>query len=196
MIVIVDYHGQYVHRIWRSLDYLGVESKIVSNTTSASEISKMNPEGIILSGGPYSVYSDEDRLGDYFRILELDLPILGICLGHQIIAKKFGGVVKQGVSGEYAEVEITVKEENDLFKGLGDKLTVWESHRDEVVSIPNELTCLASSRVCEIEALKHTERRIYGVQFHPEVYHTPKGSEILKNFVGVCAAEKKAEEKS
>lgn len=186
MIVIINNQGQYVHRIWRSLKYLNVESEIVENRNSVADIIDMNPSAIILSGGPYSVYEDRDILKLNNDLLELDYPILGICLGHQIIADHFRGKVEMGSQAEYAEVEITVKEKNDLFAGLDEKLLVWESHKDEITMLPEDFTCLASSDICELEAIKHNIKRIYGVQFHPEVHHTPKGSHILENFVKVC----------
>lgn len=186
MIVIVNNGGQYVHRIWRSLKYLNVESEIVDVRTPASEVEEKNPEGLILSGGPYSAYSERELLSLNNRVLEEGYPVLGICLGHQIIAEHFGGKVEVGSKAEYAEVEIRVLEKDDLFKGLDDRLTVWESHKDEVVKLPDDFICLASSSICEIEAMKHGTRAVYGVQFHPEVHHTPTGSDILKNFVEVC----------
>ena len=186
MILVVDNKGQYVHRILRTLKYLDVESEIIPNTTSISEIKNKNPNGIILSGGPYSVYSDGDKLANCYKILGLDMPVLGICLGHQIIANHFNGRVQKGKSGEFAEVEILVKDEDDIFKNLGDKLTVWESHNDEVTEISSDLKCLASSSICEYESIRHKTRNIYGVQFHPEVYHTAKGPEMFKNFLDIC----------
>jgi GMP synthase (glutamine-hydrolysing) len=110
---------------------------------------------------------------------------LGICLGHQIIGRAFGGEVARGESGEYAAVEIDILEPDDLFKGLGRKLTVWESHRDEVSRLPEDFILLAKSEVCAVEAMKHKSKSIYGVQFHPEVHHTPDGFDILRNFVNV-----------
>jgi len=186
MILIIDNQGQYVHRIWRTLKYLGVESEIIPNKSLISEIKNKKPDGIILSGGPYSVYSNGDKVGNCYKILELDIPVLGICLGHQIIANHFNGKVQKGKSGEFAEVEIIVKDEDDIFKNLGNKLTVWESHNDEVVEISSDLKCLASSSTCEYEAIKHKTKNIYGVQFHPEVHHTVNGPEIFKNFLSVC----------
>ncbi|MFH1403212.1 MAG: GMP synthase subunit A [Candidatus Altiarchaeota archaeon] len=186
MIIVVDYGGQYVHRIWRSLKYLGVESKVVGRDTPIEEMMSMNPEGFIMSGGPSSVYEDSDKLGDYKGILDSGLPVLGICLGHQIMAHALGGVVRKGESGEYAAVDIRVLEEDDLFKGLESTLTVWESHRDEVVELPPGFVCLAESDICSIEAMKHESKRLYAVQFHPEVNHTPHGAEILKNYMRVC----------
>jgi len=187
MIAIVDYKGQYVHRIWRSLRELGVESKIIPYSTPLSEVKALHPDGIILSGGPYSVYDDEGILGDYLGFISFGLPVLGICLGHQILGRAFGGEVRRGESGEYAAVDIEVVEEDDLFMGLERRLVVWESHRDEVSRMPEDFVLLARSEVCAVEAMKHKTKRIYGVQFHPEVNHTPKGFDLLKNFAGVCS---------
>lgn len=175
-----------MHRIWRSLKYLGVESKIIPNDTQVREIHARNPEGIILSGGPYSVYSDSEKLGVCNDILEYDVPVLGICLGHQIIAQHFGGQVRQGDKAEYASVEIRILDEDELFKGLPAKIKVWASHKDEIASMPDGFTRLAESDVCNIEALKHNKKKIYSVQFHPEVEHTPDGMKILENFVNTC----------
>jgi len=186
MIVIVDYGGQYVHRIWRSLREIGQESRIVPKSTPFSGIQGEDPVGVVLSGGPASVYEEVADLGEYGEILDSGLPVLGICFGHQLLAHHFGGRIRQGASGEYAEVEIMVTEAGDLFQGLPDRIRVWMSHRDEVAAIPECLVRLAYSDVCEYEAIRHESLPVYGVQFHPEVHHTPLGSDILKNFVGVC----------
>jgi len=186
MILIVNFHGQYVHRIWRSLKYLKIESEIVPNMITADEVLAKKPSGVIFSGGPYSVYKDKEKLGSHKEIIKLDLPVLGICLGHQMIADSLGGEVKEGLSGEYAAVEIDILDEDDLFIGLGSRIVVWESHKDEVASMPKDFKCLASSSICKYEAIKHKSKPIYGVQFHPEVEHTPKGPEILKNFHNTC----------
>jgi len=190
MIVIVNYRGQYVHRIWRSLRDLGFSSEMVNFDTPFERILAREPKGIILSGGPYSVYDDAERMGEYASILELDLPVLGICLGHQLIAQHFGGVVEKGESGEYAEAEIEVLEHDLLFAGLPLHLKVWMSHRDEVVEAPKDFLVLAKSDVCGVEAMRHQDKNIFSVQFHPEVEHTPQGPRILKNFLNLC--EKKS----
>jgi len=185
MIVIIDNHGQYVHRIWRTLRYLGVEAKIIPNTTSLEEIMTMNPKGIIFSGGP-----DIKKTGNCSAILdrydEFNVPILGICLGHQLIAKHFGGKVGRGEKAEYSLVEIEILKADDIFNGLPKRLKVWESHMDEVKELPREFELLARSEFCEVEAMKHRKLPIYGVQFHPEVAHTEKGSEIYRNFAKLC----------
>lgn len=185
MIVVVDYGGQYVHRIWRSLKYLDVESEIVGSGTPWSAISSKNPDAFVLSGGPHSIHKDKVS-GVYRNVIESGKPVLGICLGHQLIAHHFGGTIKEGEIGEYAEVEIEVIEEDDLFSGVPRKLRVWESHRDEVSKVPKELEVLAKSAICQVEAIKHKSRPVYGVQFHPEVEHTQEGPKILKNFIGAC----------
>lgn len=189
MILIIDNKGQYVHRIKRTLGEINVEAEIVPNTTEIEKIKEKHPEGIILSGGPYSAW-EKEKLGNCDKIIELcmesDTPILGICLGHQIIASHFNGKIEKGKISEYSKVEIKIIEEDDIFKRLGKEITVWESHNDEVVEIPENFIWLAYSEICKYEAIKHKERKIYGVQFHPEVAHTPKGAEILKNFVDLC----------
>jgi len=189
MILIVDNKGQYVHRIKRSLGEIGAESEIIPNTIEIDKIKEKNPEGIILSGGPYSAW-EKEKLGNCDEIIELgielEIPILGICLGHQIIAKHFNGKIDKGKISEYSRVKIKITEENDIFQGIGKEMIVWESHNDEVTEIPENFIKLAYSEICRYEAIKHKEKKIYGVQFHPEVSHTPRGSEILKNFIKIC----------
>lgn len=183
MIVILNNGGQYVHRIHRSLRYLKIPSKIIPNSTPLEEIEENNEiKGIILSGGP-----DIEKASNCLDIaLNSKLPILGICLGHQLIAKAYGGEIGRAESEEYAHSKIYVKEENDLFKNVPKEFTAWASHKDEVVGAPLNFEILAYSDICEVEAMKHKEKPIYGVQFHPEVSHTENGAEILKNFCKVC----------
>ncbi|ACX72121.1 GMP synthase, small subunit [Methanocaldococcus vulcanius M7] len=186
MIVILDNGGQYVHRIHRSLKYLGVPSKIIPNTTPLTEIeSNEDIKGIILSGGP-----NIEKAKQCIDIaLNAKLPILGICLGHQIIALAYGGEIGRAEAEEYALTEIYVDEEDDLFKNVPKKFKAWASHKDEVKKIPKNFKILAHSDICKVEAMKHMSKSIYGVQFHPEVAHTEYGSEILKNFCKVCGYE-------
>lgn len=183
MIVILNNGGQYVHRIHGSLKYIGVPSKIIPNSTPLKEIEENEEvKGIILSGGP-----DIEKAENCIDIaLNAKLPVLGICLGHQLISKAYGGEVSRAESEEYANTKIYVKKENDLFKGVPEEFTAWASHKDEVKKVPECFEILAYSDICEIEAIKHKEKPVYGVQFHPEVSHTEYGSEILKNFCKVC----------
>ncbi|MFQ6051885.1 MAG: GMP synthase subunit A [Candidatus Hydrothermarchaeota archaeon] len=181
-ILILDNYGQYTHRIYRTLRYLNVEAKIVPNTISVEEIAEFDPVGVILSGGP-----DLDRVGNCESIVkELNIPILGICLGHQLIAKTYGGKVARGMKGEYAETEIIIDKPVGILEGLGKKIVAWASHMDEIEETPKDFEIIAHSEVCKNEAMMHKKKDIFGVQFHPEVAHTPKGPEIFKNFLKIC----------
>jgi len=183
-ILIVDNGGQYVHRIWRSLREIGVESEIIKPETVNSRLKTDNPPGLILSGGPTSVY--EDDLGLSKELLNLTIPILGICWGHQFIAHSLGGKVKYGDKGEYGHSIVHVDEGDLILKGMGPDFQAWVSHRDEVVTLPPDFIALAHSETCKIEAMRHKTRPIFGVQFHPEVFHTHNGKLILKNFTEAC----------
>lgn len=182
MILVINNHGQYNHRIHRTLHYLKIPSELVPNTTSLEDIKAKNPSGLILGGGP-----SVERSGNSIEyVKKLDYPILGICLGHQIIAQAYGGQISSAVSESYAQIQINILDENDIFKGLGPQLEVWASHKDEVTQLPPEFKVLASSAICDVEAMKHPEKPVYGIQFHPEVYHTPEGPKVFENFYEVC----------
>ncbi len=183
-ILIVDNGGQYVHRIWRSLREIGMDSKMVKPVRVHEKLVSEKPAGIILSGGPTSVYDDD--LGLSRELLERDLPVLGICWGHQFIAHAMGGRVKYGDRGEYGYSMIVVDDEDIILRGMPKSFQAWVSHRDEVVELPPGFVALAHSETCRIEAMRHKNRPIFGVQFHPEVFHTHGGKTILKNFVEVC----------
>lgn len=181
-ILVVNNHGQYNHRIYRSLHYLKIPSQIIPNSTALEKIEEKDPAGIILGGGP-----SLDRSGNSAQyVTQLDYPILGICLGHQIMAKAYGAEVGAAGIESYAKIEIKILKENDIFKGLGPSMEVWASHKDEVRTLPEEFEVLATSAICDIEAMKHHARPLYGIQFHPEVYHTQKGPRLFENFYEVC----------
>ncbi len=183
-IIVVANRGQYNHRIYRVIRDLGVSVKLVNNTISIEEIERESPKGIVIGGGPYL-----EEVGNSPEIIKKfsgRIPILGICLGHQLMAKIFGGEVRRAKYAEYAEEEIFVIDENDILKGLSPSFKAWVSHKDEVSKLPKDFVRLAYSKTCEIEAMKHKEYPLYGVQFHPEVEHTPKGREIFKNFLKIC----------
>ncbi len=185
MILIIDNKGQYVHRIKTTLRDINVRAEIVANTIDIDEILKKSPDGIILSGGPNSAW-EEKEIGNCGKILDLNFPVLGICLGHQIIAHHFGGKVKTSETAEYGNTEIFVDEEDEIFKGIDRQFIAWTSHKDEVCEIPQNFEILSHSEICKCEAMKHKTRPIYSVQFHPEVVHTEKGYKIFENFVKVC----------
>jgi GMP synthase (glutamine-hydrolysing) len=181
-ILVINNHGQYNHRIYRSLRYLKIPTEIVANTTSLEDIEGKDPLGLILGGGP-----DLERSGNSQDYVEnLDYPILGICLGHQIIARAYGGETGSAGIESYAKNTINILDENDIFLGLGKTMDVWTSHKDEVKTLPSEFKLLATSDLCDIEAMKHKTKPIYGIQFHPEVHHTEKGHLIFENFNRVC----------
>ena len=181
-ILIVNNKGQYNHRIARSLQYLQIPSELVSNELSIEEIEAKNPIGLILGGGPS--LEGAGLCEEYIK--HFDIPILGICLGHQLIAKAYGGEVETAETESYAQVKININEDKGLFKGLAPEMDVWSSHKDEVKTILQDFEILASSNLCDIESFKHKSKDVYGIQFHPEVHHTPKGETIFKNFYEIC----------
>ncbi len=188
-IIILDFGSQYNQLIARRIREFGVYTEIIPYNTSVEEIKKHDPKGIILSGGPSSVFGDEAALVEK-ELFELGIPVLGICYGMQLISHLLGGEVKKGVKGEYGKSELTVLAENSLFKNVPEKSTVWMSHFDEVMTAPEGFIVSGKSNI-EIAALANEERKIFAVQFHPEVTHTEFGVNMLENFVfDICKAEK------
>jgi GMP synthase (glutamine-hydrolysing) len=182
LVLVVNNFGQFCHLIHRAVRDLDVETGIIANTLSNEEILAMHPDGLILSGGP-----SMDRIGRLEEIVtQLDIPILGICLGHQLIARAYGGEITTGKKGGYAHIEIEILDEDEILKGLGPTTGVWASHADEVIRLPPDFIHLARSEVCEIEAMRHKTKPLFGVQWHPEVSHTKKGDDLLMNFFRVC----------
>jgi GMP synthase (glutamine-hydrolysing) len=181
-IIIVNNYGQFCHLIHRAVRDLDQETELMKNTSSIEEILSREPDGLILSGGP--TLERQGNCSAYVR--KIDLPILGICLGHQVMAQAYGGEIKTGAAGGYAAIEIEIIEEDDILKGLAPKTNVWASHADEVRSLPSDFRKLARSRICEIESMKHKTKPLYGVQWHPEVSHTERGNDLFKNFFEIC----------
>ena len=181
-ILVINNKGQYNHRIARSLQYLKIPAKLVSNELSIEETAAENPIGLILGGGP----SIEGAGLSEEYIKHFDIPILGICLGHQLIAKAYGGEVSTSETESYAQVKIDIKNDENLFEGLAPEIDVWSSHKAEVKTVPEEFEVLASSNLCDVESFKHKDKDVYGIQFHPEVHHTPKGEVIFNNFYKIC----------
>jgi GMP synthase (glutamine-hydrolysing) len=190
MILIIDNGSQYTHLIKRNCRELGYEAEMLYAKAEQSvfdELMKAGVARIIISGGPKSVFEEPPNIGtrvcEGYKDGDIKLPLLGICYGHQMIAHVFGGKVEKGESAEYGTGEIEIDDEDTLFKGVPKKLKAWVSHFDQVTELPNGFVKLAHSEVCSIEAMRHKERPIFGVQFHPEVWHTEHGEEILKNFL-------------
>jgi GMP synthase (glutamine-hydrolysing) len=185
-VYVVDNGGQWTHRIWRVLREVGCDSKIIPNTTPVGDI---DADALVLSGGAPRVVWESPKLGnciDYFE--RFQGPILGECLGMQLMAIHFGGKAGPSEIPEFGLSRLRVIEEDDLFKGLPKEFSVWESHNDEVKEAPN-FTVLALSENCRIQAVKHWHKPFYGVQFHPEVNNTEHGEEILRNFVRTIKVE-------
>jgi len=178
-IVVVDNHGQFTHLERRALRDAGVDTEIVDNTTPPEAL---DVDGLVLSGGP-----DMDRIGRCAEYLEMDVPVLGICLGMQIMAVELDGEVDAGDYGGYADVDVRIVDEDDPVVGsLAPETRVWASHADEVTELPTGFTHTATSDVCDIEAMSDTDRDHYGVQWHPEVAHTAEGDELFENFIDCC----------
>jgi len=186
-IYVVDNGGQWTHREWRTLRDLDVDTKIVPNTTSFDELSNENADGLVLSGGAPRIGLKGD-LGNCWEYLErAEFPILGICAGHQFMARFFGGGAKPSIVPEFGKIELTlIKEDEPLFEGVPRKSIIWESHNDEVTVLPDSFERLGESENCKIQAMRHKEKPFYGLQFHPEVEHTEYGERIFRNFVNLC----------
>ena len=181
-VVVLDYGGQYSQLIARRVRECGVFSELLPHHVGADEVRRRRPKGLILSGGPASVYADgAPRLDP--ELLELGIPVLGICYGMQLIAVSLGGRVEGAEVGEFGRSQLTVHEPGRLLHGLPAEQSCWMSHRDTVFEAPAGFTALASSTASPVAALESVERGIYGIQFHPEVVHTPYGQEVLKTFL-------------
>jgi GMP synthase (glutamine-hydrolysing) len=189
-ILILDYGSQFTQLIARRVREERVYCEIHPPTLTLDEIRAWAPRGIILSGGPASVY-DIDGPAAESGIMELGAPVLGICYGMQLLASLSGGEVQPG-RREYGRAEVRVVQPDALFQGFeeGEKVTVWMSHGDHVDSPPPGYETLATTESLPVAAFRSTERPVYGVQFHPEVAHTPRGDEIISNFIfGICECE-------
>jgi GMP synthase (glutamine-hydrolysing) len=188
-IVILDYGSQYTQLIARRIRSRKVFSQILRCSADAEEILESRPRGIILSGGPSSVF-EKNAPGLLKEFSRLGLPTLGICYGMHLLAKDMGATVERGAVGEYGRVEIKVAGDSILFSGTPERQRVWMSHGDKILEAPKSLTVLASSKDCKVAAFGNLEKKIYCVQFHPEVHHTEYGDAILGNFVfDICGCE-------
>jgi len=187
-IVVLDFGSQYSHLICRRIREFSVYAELVPYDISYEELQKLNPTGIIFSGGPSSVYSSDAPIPEN-KIFDMNLPLLGICYGHQLIVNKFGGKVKRA-NKEYGSSLLTIDSDKDLLNGVGESVRAWMSHGDEAEQIPEGFKVIGHTEGAKAAAIANEEKSIYGIQFHPEVVHTEQGTEILKNFVlKVCGAK-------
>lgn len=180
-LYVVNNHGQFNHLILRTLRDMDIATTMISNATPPPEVAR-GCRGIILGGGPTL-----DRAGAAPAYLDLDLPVLGICLGLHIMATARGGAVRRGASGGFGAVEVEILEQNNLLRGYPDRIHVWASHADEVSVVPEGFVRLAESAICGVEAMASPDERLYGVQWHPEVSHTVNGRLIFENFDRICS---------
>ncbi|HPG40193.1 MAG TPA: glutamine-hydrolyzing GMP synthase [bacterium] len=181
-IIVLDFGSQYTQLIARRIREAGVYSEIKPFDYNFDELVKLNPRGLVLSGSPSSVYDKNSPLPDK-RIFDLGCPVLGICYGLQVMAHLLGGKVAGAAHREYGRARLTVDDHADLFSQLDDELEVWMSHGDRLENMSNEFQIIAHTNNAPIAAVRHKLKPYYGIQFHPEVVHTPMGKEILGNFV-------------
>lgn len=185
-ILVLDFGGQYCHLIGRRIREHNVYSEIVPHDIKPEEIKRLNEKfnvkGLVFSGGPASVYEpNAPRCAP--NILYLNLPILGLCYGHQLIAQIVGGKVEPARRREYGIAHVTIDKPVDVLKGLDRKEKAWMSHGDTVFSLPSNYEVLAHTDNCPVAAFRHRKKSIYGLQWHPEVVHTEKGTQMLRNFI-------------
>jgi len=190
MVLIIDNGSQYTHLIKRNCRELGFDAETLYAKAKYDDVEEHLKTGIsriILSGGPSSVYTDAPNLSSMIAAKVKDgairLPLLGICYGHQMIAHVWGAKVAKGASAEYGLGQVEIDDEGVIFAGIPKTLRAWVSHYDEVKELPKGFVKLAHSGTCAIEAMRHAERPVFGVQFHPEVWHTEHGENIIRNFL-------------
>ncbi|HWN95112.1 MAG TPA: glutamine-hydrolyzing GMP synthase [Methylomirabilota bacterium] len=186
-IVILDFGSQYTQVIARRIRECSVYSTILRYDTPAKDIAALKPSGLILSGGPSSVYAKDAPLPDK-AIFDLGVPVLGVCYGLQLLANFLGGKVERGDKREYGKSLLTVKDNSSsLLKGLPPTLQVWNSHGDKLTKLPTGFQPIAVTENSDYAAVEHRRKRMFGLQFHPEVVHTPRGKDLIANFVhGIC----------
>jgi GMP synthase (glutamine-hydrolysing) len=181
-VLVLDFGSQYAQLIARRVREQHVYCEIVRNDISVDRIKELDPKGIILSGGPSSVYENDAPRCDS-GIFDLGIPVLGICYGMQLVCEALGGNVRQAQAREYGRASCTVTSSDPLFDNVPKHTEVWMSHGDQVESISEDFITLAHTATCQLAAVKHTTKMMYGLQFHPEVTHTPAGATILANFL-------------
>lgn len=189
LIIVLDFGGQYNQLIARRVRESGVYCEVHPYKIPIEELKEKNPKGIILTGGPNSVYGEDGLIPDE-GLWELDIPILGICYGAQLITHVMGGKVARAPGNEYGKTEILIDSKENLFKDFDDTTIMWMSHSDYIERLPEGFSVTARTAVCPVAAMENSNKNLYGVQFHPEVMHSVKGKELLANFVyGPCGCK-------
>src|SRR5437899_10076439 len=187
-ILVLDFGSQYSHLICRRIREFSVYAELIPYDISLDELKKMKPKGLVFSGGPASVYN-KDSPHPTSKIFEIGLPVLGICYGHQLIVNNFGGKVKQA-NKEYGSSLLSIDNDSDLLAGIGKSTRAWMSHGDAAEALPKGFEVIGHTENSFAAAIANRQKLVYGIQFHPEVVHTEKGTQILKNFVlNICKAK-------
>lgn len=189
-IDVVDNGGQWTHREWRVLRYIGAKTSIIPNTTPLEDL---EADGLVLSGGAPRVGFQPDLLGRCSEYLDSgDIPILAICVGLQFMALYYDGKVGASEAPEFGRTEIEVIEEDTILKGLPESFVAWESHNDHVTQLPDGFRSIARSKNCEVQAVSHDSKPWFGTQFHPEVEQTEHGYDIFRNYMTFVEEYRKA----
>ena len=184
-ILVLDFGGQYNQLIARRVRENHVYCEVHGyNNFDLNAIKNFEPRGIILTGGPQSVNSDDFHVDP--KLFELDVPILGICFGAQLMAKMLGGKVETAPASEFGRTELNRVGASRLLNGMSDHTTVWMSHNDRITEVPRGFSITASTSSCPIAAMENVEHKLYAVQFHPEVVHTAEGGRVFDNFIDIC----------
>ncbi|MCA9119771.1 MAG: glutamine-hydrolyzing GMP synthase [Planctomycetales bacterium] len=188
-VLVLDFGSQYAQLIARRVREQNVYCEIVRHDIAPEQIQRHSPRGLILSGGPSSVYEDGAPKCDP-AIFDMGIPVLGICYGMQLACKALGGQVENTTSREYGRARVEVTSDSDLFAGMPEATDVWMSHGDQVAQVSEDFMPLAKTKTCPIAAVKHSSLPVYGIQFHPEVTHTPLGGTLLHNFlISICGCK-------
>lgn len=182
MILIMDFGGQYSQLIGRRVREASVYCEIVPYNYPIEKIKEKNPEGIIFSGGPASVYGEDSPKCDS-EVFNLGIPILGICYGSQLMAQVLDGKVSRATTREYGKTQVNVDNSSLLFSGMDNSITAWMSHTDFIEKAPEGFKVVGNTPICPVAAMESSDKKLYGVQFHPEVEHTKNGRDIIKNFL-------------
>lgn len=186
LILVIDFGGQYNQLIARRVRECNVYCEVHPYTLSLEKIMEMNPKGIIFTGGPNSVYGEDSPLCDK-GLFEIGLPILGICYGSQLMSHMLGGKVSTAPVSEYGKTEVDINTDSKLFDGVSSKTVCWMSHTDYIEKAPEGFKITGNTPVCPVAAMEYEEKKLYAVQFHPEVMHTQEGTKMLSNFVyNIC----------
>lgn len=186
LVLVLDFGGQYNQLIARRVREANVYCEVVPYNASIDRIKSMNPKGIIFTGGPASVLDQKAPFCD-MEVFNLGIPVLGICYGMQLMATMLGGSVEKAEQREYGKVDIKLAVDSELFKGVDSETTCWMSHTYYVNKLPADFEYIASTNNCPAGAMENSKRKLYGVQFHPEVMHTPRGKDMLRNFLyNIC----------